>query len=142
MRRLFAAKLALAVGGVLLLVTTACQENVTSAKDREAAAAAGTRAHAAEVQAAEDARKAMNLRLDQLQHRLDAIKTDAKPATAKAKHELDEQTKVLQDQVAELRTKLANDQWRSDEWNKVKANVEEGAKRIDDKINDLTHSHK
>jgi chromosome segregation ATPase len=120
-----------------LLWTGGCDLTPMGDKDRKAAEDAGARARAEQQQASDAARRALDARLTELQHRVDALQKDAKPTTAKARRELDEQMKKLQDQVAELRSKLSTERGRAEEWNKVKDATEEAAKQIEHKLDQL-----
>jgi chromosome segregation ATPase len=119
-----------------------CQTTSAGDKERQAADTAAASAHADEIQAADAAKKALKARLDEVQHSLDALKTDARPASAKVRHELDKQVKTLQDQVAELRSKLSSEQGRAEEWNQMKQNTEDAIQKIEGKVNELTQPKK
>ncbi len=130
------------MGLLALLIVAGCDVTPSSAKDRQAAEEAAARARAEQSQAADAAKKALDERLNELQHRLDALKTDSKPTTDKARRELDEQVKKLQEQVEELRSKLSTEKGRTEEWNRLKEATEDAAKRIERKLDELSPSKK
>ena len=119
-----------------------CQSTSAGDLERQAADAAATRAHANEVQFADAVKKALNERLDEIQHRLDALRKDSRPASAKARREFDENVKAVQDQVAELRAKLSNAQGREEEWTRLKRDLEQAVQKIESNLDELSKSKK
>ncbi len=131
------------VFGTAILVLTSlfvagCEATSAGNQDRQAAETAAARARTDETQAADAGRKALNARLEEAQHHLDALQADAKPTSAKARRELDAQVKSLQSQVADLRAKLSSEQGRTEEWTKVKKSTEEAIQSIERKLDELT----
>jgi hypothetical protein len=133
---------------VLLATLTAAgcgADTAAGNQDKQAADVAAARARAEASQAGEAAKKAMQSRLDELEHRLDAWKAEAKPAKVakvKDKRESDSEVKQLQDEVAALRAKLSSDQGRTQQWDKLKDATEEDFKKIERKLDDLLPSNK
>ena len=124
------------------LFVAGCQTTSAGDKDRQAAEMAAARARTDESQAGDAIRNALNARLDEVQHRLDAQKMDARPASAKARRELNAQVKALQDQVGELRSKLSSQQGRAEEWNGLKQSTDDAIQRIGRKLDELTQPRK
>jgi chromosome segregation ATPase len=129
------------LGTIVMLLSslwvTGCQTTSAGDRDRQAADTAAAQARSNESQAADAAKKALNARLDELQHRLDGMKTDAQPASAKARRELHNQVKALQDQVAQLRFNLSSESGRAEEWNRLKQSTNEAIQKIENKVDDL-----
>jgi predicted nucleic acid-binding Zn-ribbon protein len=119
-----------------------CQTTSAGEKDRQAADAAAARARVNESEFADAVKKALNERLDEVQHRIDGLKADSRPVSAKARRELDERVKALQDQVGELRLKLSNAQGRDQEWSRVKRDVENALQKIESKLEELARPKK
>jgi phage I-like protein len=133
---------------VLLAIMTAagCGTDASAGnQDKQAADVAAARARAEASQAGDAAKKAMQSRLDELEHRIAALKADAKPADAKpakAKHESSSEVNTLQSEVAELRAKLSTEQGRTQEWDKLKDATEGDFRKIEHKLDDLVASNK
>ena len=134
--------LTLAMVLAVFLVTTGCNEVSSDANDRRAADEAAVRARAEQIQAGEAAKKALDSRLKELQLRFDALKADAKPATAKARHTSDSEMAKLREEVVELRAKLSNEIGRTEPWDKMKDDTEQAFKRIEQKLDSLGSSTK
>ncbi len=86
----------------------------------------------------ESAKKALDDRLNELDHRIAALRADAKPATKKAKTDLDHEIARLQSEAADLRAKLSTDAGRTETWDKVKRATEETLDKLERKLNDLS----
>jgi chromosome segregation ATPase len=119
------------------LAICGCTATPSSAGDRSAADAAGERARAEERQSREAAKRALDLRMTEMQHRLDALKKDSRPATDEAKRKLDEQTRTLQADIDRLRAKMSTEEGRAEEWNKLKANTDEALQTMEHKLEEL-----
>ncbi len=123
-----------------LLLAAGCEG--TSLASSRAVDKAAVLARADQIHASEAAKKALDSRLKELQLRIDALKADAKPAQSQSRHAVDGERKQLHQEVAELRAKLSNEMGRTEEWNKLKEETEQGFKRIEQKLDDLGRSSK
>ena len=125
-----------------LLIAAGCDGASADNHDKRAADVAAAQARAETSQAGDAAKKAVQSRLKELELRIDALKTDAKPEKAKAHRESATEVTKLKAEVAELRAKLSSEQGRTQEWDKLKDATEEDFKKIERKLDDLVPSKK
>jgi chromosome segregation ATPase len=122
---------------LIVLMASGCTPTATGVQARQEADKAAEKARIEEQQARESARKALDARLNELQHRIDALKQDTRPASKKARRDVDQEVARLRGEVADLRAKLATDEGRADAWKKMKQSTEDALQRIEQTLDQL-----
>ena len=91
----------------LILVAPACTPSPSSQKSRAEAEKSAEKARGEQEVARDAARKAMEDRMNEIEHRIAVLKEETKPARAEAKRKLDDAVAKLEAEAKEIRDKLS-----------------------------------